>query len=163
MRKILIFICIVLVFSCQAQREKNDILSKNKKLYSLLYKTNGNIFVLGSSEFESSYMWSYTKKNLVIYNLRNGKLINEKTLNLKEQNNKWRFNPSKDDSGIDRCIATDGFTLMYKVKDGGSFIERRFPVSLECLKNSSYETDFFKNLVSDINFYNIGWGKHLNE
>jgi hypothetical protein len=162
MRKILIFICVVLLFLCQAQRKKNDVLSKNKKLYSLLYKKNGNIFVLSSSQFESSYMWSYTKKNLVVYNLRNEKLVNEKTLQLKEQNNNWLVNPSKDDSGIDNCIATDGFTLMYKVKDGESFIERRFPVGLDCLKNSSYETDFFKNLVADINFYNIGWVKNIN-
>ncbi|KPE48990.1 hypothetical protein [Chryseobacterium indologenes] len=136
----------------------NDIISKNKKLYNELYNTNGNIFVIGSSGFTSSYMWSYTNNGISVYNLNNGKVITKKEI--KRENlemNNWLQNPSKDDDGIDKCIAVDGFMLMYKVKIKESFIERRFPLDFECMKKSTYETPFFKKLIDDINHYKIGW------
>ncbi|NML59408.1 hypothetical protein [Chryseobacterium cheonjiense] len=158
MKKLLIFTNILLVlFSCQAQHTENDILSKNKKLYNKLYQTNGNIFAIGTSNFESSYMWSYAKENITVYNLVRGKISSKKIIYLQNHDQKWLHTPAKDDFGLDQCIATDGFVLLYKVKNDISFIERRFPITLDCMKSGTYESDFFKNLVNDINSYNIGW------
>jgi hypothetical protein len=158
MRKVFFLILVTPLFSCQTTRVSNDIISKNKKLYNDLYNNNGNIFVIGSSSFTSSYMWSYTNNEVSIYNLNNGKVITKKEI--KRENlemNNWLQNPSKDDDGIDKCIAVDGFMLMYKVKIKESFIERRFPLDFGCMKNSTYETLFFKKLIDDINHYKIGW------
>ncbi|MEY8759457.1 hypothetical protein [Chryseobacterium tongliaoense] len=161
MKKLFLFMFIASFFSCQTNHlASNDATSKNKKLYNQLYSSNGNIFTIGSSEFKSSYMWSYTNDDIIVYNLSNGKVISEKKLKLRsERNNQWLKNPSKDDDGIDKCIAVDGFTLMYKVKNNESFIERRFPLEYECMKNSVYESTFFKTLIEDVNYYNIGWKK----
>jgi hypothetical protein len=160
MKKILIFkYVLLLLFSCQAQHKENDILSKNKKLYNKLYQTNGNIFAIGTSNFESSYMWSYNEESVIVYNLVSGKIASRKIIHLQNHDHKWLYTPVKDDSGLDQCIATGGFILLYKVKNNISFIEKKFPVTLDCMKNGIYETDFFKNLVNDINFYNIGWKK----
>jgi hypothetical protein len=159
MKKVLIFKLILLLFSCHAQRTENNVFSKNKKLYDKLYQTNGNIFTLGILNFDSSYIWSYTKNNIVVYNLVQGKIISEKIIQLKNKDHKWLLSPSKDDLGIDQCITTDGSILMYKIKNKTSFIEKRFPITLDCMKNGVYETDFFKNLIIDVNFYDIGWKK----
>ena len=47
--------------------------------------------------------------------------------------------------------------LMYQVRNNESFIERRFPLDYICMKNSNYESIFFKRLIQDINYYNMGW------
>ncbi|MCY0979411.1 hypothetical protein PGH12_04650 [Chryseobacterium wangxinyae] len=166
MRYIILFIYIIassICFSCQTKNVANDIISKNKKLYNSLYKSNGNVFSLGSLSFEHSYMWSYSNDEINIYNLEKGKVISEKKIKLQNQgNNRWLQNPLKDDTGIDNCIATDGFTLMYKVVNNDSYIERRFPVMYDCMKNSKYETDFFTKLIEDMNYYQIGWLRSNN-
>lgn len=165
MKYIILFIYIItsfICFSCQTN-VANDIISKNKKLYNSLYKSNGNVFSLGSLSFKHSYMWSYSNDEINIYNLENGKIISEKKIKLQNQDsNSWLENPMKNDAGIDNCIATDGFTLMYKVVNNDSYIERRFPVMYDCIKNSKYETSFFSKLIGDINYYQIGWIKSNN-
>ncbi len=155
MKYIYVFMCMISLFSCQTRYTSNDVISKNKQLYNSLYNKNGNIFTLGSLNFESSYMWSYTNNIIIVYNLNKGKIISAKKINY--ENNIWLQDPVKDDDGIDKCIVTDGVMLMYQVRNNESFIERRFPLDYICMKNSNYESIFFKRLIQDINYYNMGW------
>lgn len=158
MKKIFFLIFIIQLFSCQSVKNSNNYLSSNKKFYNSFYNTNGNVFVLSSPNGAlSSYIWSYSSNAIDVYSFNQGKIQSKKSHKIEGQDLKWLLNPSKDDTGLDECIAMDGFTLMYKVKNNESYIERKFPISLECLKNTSYETSFFKNLIQDIKLYQIGW------
>jgi len=132
----------------------NEKLSKNKKLYNSLYNENGNVFVLGSLDFQSSYMWSYGKTGLVVYSLIEGKIQSQKKYNdtvFPEKN--WLKNPVRNDNKLDECIAVDASIILYKVND----IERRFPIQYKCLKENTYSTEFFQGLIQDMNKYKIGW------
>jgi len=147
----LFFLC----FSCSSNGQlSNAKLSKNKSLYNSLYKKNGNVFVLGSLDFHSSYMWSYENKALIVYSLTNGKVKSQKTYSdVKYIEKEWLKNPVSNDDKLDECIAVDGSTVMYRV----GIVERKFPIQYKCLKDNVYSTNFFKGLVEDMNKYNIGW------
>lgn len=154
--KVVIYLCsFFLCLSCSANGQMtNEKLSKNKSLYNSLYKKNGNVFVLGSLDFHSSYMWSYGDTGLIVYNLTNGKVESQKTYNdVKYTESDWLKKPVQNDDKLDDCIAVDGSTILYRVND----IERRFPVQYKCLKENTYSTEFFKGLVQDMNKYEIGW------
>ena len=154
--KILVYLCsFFLIISCLSKAQvTNEKLSKNKKLYNSLYQENGNVFALGSLDFQSSYMWSYGKTGLVVYSLTNGKIQSQKNYSdAKFFDRNWLKSPVQNDDKLDECIAVDASTFLYKVND----VERKFPIQYRCLKENTYPTEFLKGLVQDMNKYEIGW------
>ena len=129
----------------------------NKKLVTQLLESNGNVFYIRSTYIIISYVWSYSENEIIVYELKKGKIENEKRISIKEKPN-WIIPLfEKDLFELDSCMELDGDMFGYWHKNGENVEQRDLPINLKCFRQGKYKSDFLNKVVNDLNDYQIKW------
>lgn len=155
---LLIFFLFIISFS-YSQKIESQRFSTNKKLLNKLLKKNENAFELIAPGRAVSYIWSYTSLNLEVHSLVDGKKKLCKTYPLFNENLQWMIQEDKIQYKLRNCQVLDGRLFIINIinKNNNELIEKEYSIDFDCLKDTTFNSNFYKNLSDDIKQYKIGW------
>ena len=165
MKKILLILLVTCaLYSCGSLN--NNIAQNQQRVERFseeLFDKNGNVFVTGSTNLNSAYLWTYEDNDLKIYTLQNGKLKEERVVS--GQNTDWIKNaPIETGMKFSDCYELDGDFFRYKIEIAGQVSSDIIPVDLNCFTNLPKEEEFYASISDIISTYNLkwDWGKSTN-
>ncbi len=149
-----ILLFLIMFYSCGNLKQ---LIKKNHKKTSTFFeelsKKNGNAFSVRSNYINTSYVWTYKKKLIIIYKIQNGKILNKQTEVKGDLD--WLNASYKDSEMYSDCFELDGDLISYKTLLNGEYISDDIPVNIDCFISKDYKNDFYFNIANDISTYNF--------
>lgn len=142
--------------SCSTANKMYDTVAY-KKLFNQLYETNGNAFYTTSTHITEAFVWSYSIKEVAIYKLSKGRVVDKKTFTI-TRNSNWLQQFYKDDLyEVDTCTELDGDIFGIKLNKDNNVEEKHFAINLNCFEAGEYKSSFLKQVATDITTYSLKW------
>ncbi len=139
-----------LLLSCSVTNKMSK--AENLRLVKKLSEDNGNVFCVSSTHIMTSYVWSYSAREVSIYKLRKGRIEKVETYPIKGKD--WIIQLTKEDYfELDKCMELDGDLLCILLNDD----RKDLPINLQCFVKRGYKSEFLNQLAIDIEKYNMLW------
>ena len=148
---------LILTISCGSL--KNQIKkthTKADKLSDQIFIKNNNVFTLGSTHLNFSYVWTISKNHLIIYKVQ-GEKVRKKTDILYTENLIQNL-PGNQEMKFNNCYELDGDFLKYKIQGANDkTITDTLPINITCFLNEEKEQDFYEQIEKIIRTNNLNW------
>lgn len=160
MKKSLLIFCLFTTSFFFCQKIESQRFSTNKKILNKLLKKNGNAFELIAPGGAVSYIWSYTTTTIQLYSLIDKKKKSCISYPLQNRNLQWMIQEDMLQYKLRNCQVMDGRLLIINIinkQQNNTLIEKEYSIDLDCLVNTTFSSDFYKNFSHDIKQYKLGW------
>lgn len=146
---------IIFCMSCSTMRQNIQKNSKFiDKIISSLLEKNGNVFYLNSTYVTFSTVWTYSKDELEVYKLVNGKISLQQEYSTTGIDNINQIS-REELFELDQCMELDGDGFGYRIKRGSEIEKQDLPIGIECFTKLKYKSEFLNKVVEDINTHKM--------
>ncbi|MCW3160452.1 hypothetical protein [Chryseobacterium oryctis] len=159
MKKLLLIFCTIVFSLSYSQKKESQRFSTNKRLLNKMLKKNGNVFELIAPGGNVSYIWTYSSNMITIYSLIQGKKKSLNSYPLNDSNLEWLIQKDFKQYRLPDCQVVDGRLLIINIinkEESNKLIEKEYSIDIECLKETEFNSIFYKKLSNDMKTYKIG-------